>query len=116
MCKDIYISIDGIYDRESPYRPIINEIIEAYSLSEKQYDDMLNKVQEIDKTASQWDGLYLEVKKSINQRNELRTIYDHYDAKFEELVIERNQKISDNKKESQQDLQKFERVKTNFNI
>lgn len=110
FCKDMYSSLSGIYDFESPYRPIINEMVEAYQLSEKQYDDMATKVQEIDKIASQWDSIYVEVKKAINQRNELRTIYDHYDAKFEELVIERNQKLSENKKETQQEIQMFERV------
>lgn len=107
--KDMY-SLLAVYDKNSPYWPLVNDIVNIYDQCDKQYDMMVEKVQEIDKIACQWDELYAEVKACINQREELRRTYDHYDEKLEKLVKLRNEKLAKNSEEKPSDITEFERV------
>jgi len=74
---------------------------------EETYKDLLSRVEDIKRISWQWGADNESIKKLIEERENFRRIYDHYDSKIESLLKKRETK---KEKDSKEGLAKFERV------
>jgi hypothetical protein len=114
LCSEIYSNFSSIYDESSPYWPLIREIIVVYEESEKLYDNLAEKVVEIEKIGSAWDFQYKDALIKISKREELRRVYDHYDQKMQKLNKKREDKIAKGEIEGEKEIELYQRVSLNY--
>ena len=111
MCEQIISNLSSLYDSNSPYWSVINEVIQIYSESEKVYESLLLKVSELDKIGNSWDIKYRDCLKSIRRRDQYRRIFDHYDDKMQKLNKKKEEKAARSEIESPKQVEYYQRVK-----
>jgi hypothetical protein len=102
------------YSQESVYWPWIKELIDMHKDLEVNYDNLVVAVTNLAKQTAEWDKLFDEAKKNIQQREQMRSLYDHYDEKLEKLVKNRNEKFARGLQETEKEIERFERVIIKF--
>jgi hypothetical protein len=110
MSKEFASSIKGVYEKESPFSLIANDLIDAHIDMEKFYDDFHNNVQKLVSKTSEWNSLFSQAKVELNKRESSRKTYDHYDGKLEKIYKERAERIRKNlQMESSKEIEFVER-------
>jgi len=111
LLRDIYSHMSLAYSENSPYWSSIMEVCSAHQEAERLLDGMVEFVGILSSQTLDWERNFDDAKKNIALREEFRRTYDHYDQKLEKLVKSRQDKTTRGAKESDKEIQQFERVK-----
>lgn len=60
--RNFYNSIKIVYDKNSSYGGLGNDICECHSQVEKAYDDLINLVNEVNFATTDWNTMFTEAK------------------------------------------------------
>lgn len=74
------------------------------------FDDLITNLNNILAKSTEWLAGYSNLKTTIEQREKLRKVFDHYDEKLENIVSKRQERIRKNEIETTKDLIYYERV------
>jgi hypothetical protein len=114
--KDVYTHMSLAYSDNSPYWSSILEVCSVHQEAERLLDGMVEFVGILCNQTLDWERNFDDAKKNIAMREEFRRTYDHYDEKLEKLVKSRQDKATRGVRESDKEIQQFERVKIKFLI
>lgn len=117
FCRDFCIANKTIYDKNSSFGSLANDITDCHSQIERSYEELITSVNEINLATNQWNSIFNQSKvkfqllqNSIYKREESRKVYDHYDEKMEKLYRSRQDKIKKNASENPKDYELVTRV------
>jgi hypothetical protein len=99
-----------LFEKNSPYVILINEIEEAHNKIENFYDDFNRKISNMIITIKDWDHIFNNVKCSIVKREQFKKTYEHYDEKLEKIFKSFQDKIKRNSVPSQKEKDLVKRV------
>ena len=74
------------------------------------YQECSNTLGNLSGATSEWQKIFGEVKANLKKREEARKVHDHYDQKMENLINEKYKKKESNQEETDEEIQKFDRV------
>lgn len=110
LCREVYGCIRSIYDKNTPYHEIAVDIFETHVEIEKQFENFLKSVNNIHLRTSEWSQMFAITKPLLQQREEKRKHFDHYDEKLEKLYKAKLDRIRRKVSESSKDIELLERV------
>lgn len=110
LCRDIYGCIRSLYDKQSPYHNIANEIFDTHIEIEKIYETVNANMQNLFSRTSEWNQMFAKAKALLQQREEKRKDFDHYDEKLEKIYKAKMEKIKKNQPESNKEIELLQRV------
>jgi len=110
ICKGVYGCINSIYDKHCPYSDIANDIFETHIEIEKIYENMNTSMHNLFSRTTEWNQMFQSAKALLQQREEKRKDYDHYDEKLAKLYKAKLEKSKKNVAESHKDIELLERV------
>ena len=67
-------------------------------------------------STEEWHKTFSELKIFLKKREEARKIHDHYDEKMEKLIEEKHKKMENHEEETEEEIQKFDRVRFKNNL
>jgi hypothetical protein len=108
--SEISVFLANSYDSNSPYWAYTNEASIVNRELEKLHASYLENIANIGQTAKLWEIKLNDIKNNLKERDNLRFTHDHYDAKMEKYVKERNRRLERNSVESPRFIAAFERV------
>lgn len=108
---DVYSTFGTCYENNSPYWPVINQVLVAHQQADALYDVLAHNVSKIAMIANEWDKYFSEVRSNLKSREGLRVAYEHYDARMEKAVKKRHKRQSKNKSEDAHFIKRFEGVR-----
>jgi hypothetical protein len=111
ICRDVYTGLMISYSEKSLYWNQIKEIFQIYKEVDELYNCLAKTVGTLSNQTIEWDKIFEDSKRNISLREEYRVTYDHYDYKIEKLIGWKNHKINKGNKETQHEIDRFERVK-----
>ena len=76
----------------------------------KCYQECANTLGNLSGSTEQWHKTFTDVKLFLKKREEARKIHDHNDEKMEKLIEEKYKKMQNNQEETEEEIQKFDRV------
>ena len=116
LCSEICQHLVKPYPSDNIFYPQISEIISAHKEMINCYQECSNVLGNLSGATAEWQKFFTEVKTNLKKREELRKIHDHYDAKMENLINVKYKKMQTNEEETDEEIQKFDRVsKINYN-
>ena len=107
-CHDLYSNLSACYSDNNIYSEFIRDVCDAHRNIENAYNSCAQTIGALSQMSTEWDKQYNEVQENLKRREEAREIYDHYDKKMEELVKNRNEKLSRHQSEAPKDIEKFD--------
>lgn len=117
FCTEICQHLIKPYPNDNIFYPQISAIVSAHKEMINCYQDCSNVLGNLSGATSEWQKIFSEVKINLKKREEARKVHDHYDQKMEELINEKYKKMQNNQEETEEEIQKFDRVsKIVFNI
>ena len=117
FCTEICQHLIKPYPNDNIFYPQISAIVSAHKEMINCYQDCSNVLGNLSGATSEWQKIFSEVKTNLKKREEARKVHDHYDQKMEELINEKYKKMQNNQEETEEEIQKFDRVsKIIFNI
>jgi hypothetical protein len=116
LCTEVCQHLIKPYPNDSIYYPQINAIILAHKEMINCYQECSNTLSNLSGTTSEWQKIFAEVKTNLKKREEARKVHDHYDEKMEKLINEKHKKMENKEEETDEEIQKFDRVSTSNNI
>ena len=116
LCTEVCQHLIKPYPNDSIYYPQINAIISAHKEMINCYQECSNTLSNLSGTTSEWQKIFAEVKANLKKREEARKVHDHYDEKMEKLINEKHKKMENKEEETDEEIQKFDRVSTSNNI
>ena len=114
FCQSIYNHLTECYKGNSIYIPFITDVCDSHKKIEIAYLNLCENIIKIENGNLEWNKKFTEVQNSLNNREETRKVYDHYDEKMEKLVKDRNNKLSKGENEHIKDIEKFERNEVKY--
>lgn len=108
--REIYGCIRSIYDKDSPYNEIADDIQHSHIEIEKLYKSFVQDVNAINAKTSGWNQMFASSKTLLQQREDKRKLFEHYDEKLEKLYKAKNERKRAHGKDSAKDLEVLERV------
>ncbi len=109
-CSELYQTTLNIYEKDCPYAAVAGTIVNINAELHKITEEFNQKISIIVSKISKWSLLFDEVKTNTISREEARKDYDHYEEKMNKLIKTRHEKLKKNSKESQSDLEMYQRV------
>jgi len=109
ICRDLIISIKQVYEKNSHFSPVCNDILEAHVDLELLYENFFKNVEKIHSRSSEWPVLFSQAKSQIQKRIDVRKNYDHYDEKLEKIYKSKQEKLKKGTQESAKDLEFLKR-------
>ena len=95
--SDLSKSLELIYSN-TPYYSIIEEFIVKQQIINIHIEDMSKLLNQLYSRSSEWDKIFAEGKNQLEEREEKRKVYDHYEKKLlkikdikDKKYIERNE-------------------------
>ena len=110
LCTEICLHLIKPYTNDNIYFPQINAIVSAHKDMIKCYQECANTLGNLSGSTEQWHKTFTDVKLFLKKREEARKIHDHYDEKMEKLIEEKYKKMQNNQEETEEEIQKFDRV------
>ena len=116
LCTEIIQHLIKPYPNDSIYYPQINAIISAHKDMINCYQECSNVLGNLTGATAEWQKIFAEVKANLKKREEARKIHDHYDQKMENLINNKYKKMQNKEEETEEEIQKFDRVSNFINI
>jgi hypothetical protein len=110
LCTEICQHLIKPFPNDSIFYPTISEIIKAHKEMINCYQECSNTLGNLSGATSEWQKIFGEVKENLKKREEARKVHDHYDQKMEGLINEKYKKKENNQEETDEEIQKFDRV------
>ena len=117
LCTEICQHLIKPYPNDNIYYPQISSIVSAHKEMINCYQECANILGKLTGSTEEWHKTFSEVKLNLKKREEARKIHDHYDEKMEKLIEEKHKKMENHEEETEEEIQKFDRVsKIKFNF
>ena len=110
LCNELCDNLLKPYPNDNIYYPQINSIVSAHKDMISTYQECSNILGNLISTTDEWQKLFAEAKVNLKKREEARKVHDHYEQKLEDLIKEKHRKLENNQEETEEEIQKFERV------
>ena len=110
LCNEICQNLIKPFPNDNIFYPTISEIIKAHKEMINCYQECSNILGNLSGATSEWQKIFGEVKANLKKREEARKVHDHYDQKMENLINEKYKKKESNQEETDEEIQKFDRV------
>jgi hypothetical protein len=110
LCNEICQNLIKPFPNDNIFYPTISEIIKAHKEMINCYQEYSNTLGNLSGATSEWQKIFGEVKANLKKREETRKVHDHYDQKMESLINEKYKKKESNQEETDEEIQKFDRV------
>ena len=111
LCTEICQNLIKPYPNDCIYFSQINSITSAHQEMIKCYDECSAILGKLSGSTEEWHKTFNDVKINLKKREEARKIHDHYDEKMEKLIEEKHKKMENNQEETEEEIQKFDRVR-----
>jgi hypothetical protein len=106
----VYTNFGVLYNQESPYWSLVNEIFIVHHEVDQLYDIFAANMAKLSTMVREWDRYFSEVRAHLATRDKIRHKYDHYDHKMARVVKRRDKKMMKGKRESDRFVKHFESV------
>ena len=113
LCTDICQHFIKPYPNDCIFYPQISAIISAHKEMINCYQECSNTLGNLSAATSEWQKIFSEVKQNLKKREEARKVHDHYDEKMENLINDKYKKMQNKEEETEEEIQKFDRVSIN---
>ena len=110
LCNEICQNLIKPFPNDNIFYPTISEIIKAHKEMINCYQECSNILGNLSGATKKKKKIFGEVKANLKKREEARKVHDHYDQKMENLVNEKYKKKESNQEETDEEIQKFDRV------
>ena len=111
FCSQICQHLLKPYPNNVSYFQQITKISDAHEKMLQCYTNCSQTLGNLTAATSEWAKLFSEVKTMTKKREEARKVHDHYEEKMEELLKIRYDKNKNGQTESNDEIQKFDRVR-----
>jgi chromosome segregation ATPase len=110
LCSEICQHLIKPYPNDNIYFSQINAITSAHKDMINCYQECSNILGKLTGSTEEWHKTFNEVKSNLKKREEARKIHDHYEEKMEKLIEEKHKKMENNQEETNEEIQKYDRV------
>ena len=111
FCSEICKNLLKPYPNNVSYFEQVSKISEAHEKMIQCYQNCAQTLGNLTAATAEWSKLFAEVKSMTKQREEARKVHDHYEEKMEELIKAKYEKNKSGQQESNEEIQKFDRVR-----
>ena len=112
LCTEICQHLIKPYPNDSIYYPQINAIISAHKDMINCYQECSNTLSNLSSATSEWQKIFAEVKANLKKEKNLEKYMITMMKKWK-LINDKYKKMQNNEKETDEEIQKFDRVSKN---